>query len=59
MRFVAVIWSDAAGMVLDPALAHVMICGSPAMVEDSMTRIEGGVYVKHRRRDGPYFWLEL
>ena len=49
----------AAGMVLDPALAHVMICGSPAMVEDRMTALKEKGLRKHRRREPGHISVEI
>ena len=40
-----------AGVPLDPATAQVVLCGNPAMVEDTMLTLVGRGMKKHRRRD--------
>ncbi len=40
-----------AGLALDAALAHVMLCGNPAMVEDATAALAARGMRKHRRRE--------
>jgi ferredoxin--NADP+ reductase len=39
-----------AALALDPALAHVMLCGNPAMVEDATAALAARGFSKHRRK---------
>lgn len=42
---------QAAGMTLDPAHSHVMLCGHSEMISDTVTQLEGRGFKRHRRRD--------
>ena len=48
-----------AGIAFDPLLAHVMICGSPAMVADSMDALKEKGLRKHRRREPGHISVEI
>lgn len=48
-----------AGLPFDPQAAHVMICGSPAMVEDSMAALKEKGLRKHRRREPGHISVEI
>jgi ferredoxin--NADP+ reductase len=41
---------DAAGLRLDPAAAHVMLCGNPDMLRDAQAALALRGLRKHRRR---------
>lgn len=49
----------AAALTFDPAQAHVMICGSPAMVADSMAALKEKGLHKHRRREPGHISVEI
>lgn len=40
-----------AGLALEPALAHVMLCGNPAMIEDALAALAARGMRKHRRKE--------
>ena len=40
-----------AGLALEPTLAHVMLCGNPAMVEDATAALAARGLRKHRRKE--------
>lgn len=40
-----------AGLALEPALAHVMLCGNPAMVTDATAALAARGLRKHRRKE--------
>jgi ferredoxin--NADP+ reductase len=40
-----------AGLALEPTLAHVMLCGNPAMVEDATAALAARGFRKHRRKE--------
>ncbi len=48
-----------AGLPIDPEQAHVMICGSPAMVEDCMVALKEKGLRKHRRRTPGHISVEI
>lgn len=48
-----------AGCEIDPEQAHVMICGSPAMVEDSIAALKEKGLRKHRRRTPGHISVEV
>jgi ferredoxin--NADP+ reductase len=40
-----------AGLALEPTLAHVMLCGNPAMVTDATAALAARGFRKHRRKE--------
>ncbi len=40
-----------AGLAFDPALAHVMLCGNPAMLEDATAALAARGFRKHKRKE--------
>ena len=47
-----------AGLSLDPAHSHVMLCGNPAMIDDTMAALTARGLKKHRRRDPGHISVE-
>mgnify|MGYP002713225105 CR=1 FL=1 len=48
-----------AGLAIDPESAHVMICGSPAMVDESTAALQEKGLRKHRRRTPGHISVEI
>lgn len=47
-----------AGLALDATLAHVMLCGNPAMVEDATAALAARGFRKHKRKEPGQISLE-
>jgi ferredoxin--NADP+ reductase len=48
----------AAGITVDPARSHVMLCGNPQMIEDMVTRLAARGMRKHRVRNPGHITVE-